>query len=120
MSEETMFLDYRGGAILLGDVVRVPITINQELHGEWAYYRVRKAPGGYVFSYLRSEKGQILPEGYTAGYMHDQLTGSDEHDMKTLVFTLRPVRVSSWVIMTGAIKDAVLPTPSPQESDNAV
>ena len=95
-AEPTMFVDVDGHHIMTGDVVRKPVRINQELHGTWADYRVRKAPGGYVFSYIVSEKGAILPEGYTAGYMADQLEDEDEVDMKTLVFTLRPIRVTQW------------------------
>lgn len=97
--EETMFLDKNGTPIMLGDIVLKPVTGNTELHGTWAKYRIRKAPGGYVFSYLISENGKILPEGYTAGYMHDQLSDEDEVDLKTLVFTLKPVKVMAWEIV---------------------
>ncbi|CAN5571455.1 hypothetical protein BH10PSE14_BH10PSE14_06140 [soil metagenome] len=97
--EATMFLDATGKEIRLGDVVRAPIDINQSLHGTWGEYRIRKAPGGYLLSYLRSEKGQILPEGYTGGYMADCIPRDDETDLKTLVFTQVPVQVSSWRIV---------------------
>lgn len=100
MREETMFNDKSGAAICVGDVVRMATTGNAELHGAWCEYRIRKAPGGYVFSYLRSENGQILPEGYTGGYMADSLPEEDEHDIKTLVFTLKPIRVNGWQIMS--------------------
>lgn len=97
--EETMFLDVDGHHIVTGDIVRKRIEINQDLHGTWADYRVRKAPGGYVLSYLISEKGAILPEGYTAGYMADQLADEDDVDLKTLVFTLKPIRVTGWIVV---------------------
>lgn len=97
--EETMFLDASGEMILLGDIIRAPITINQYVHGTWGEYRIKKAPGGYLLSYLRSEKGQILPEGYTGGYMADCLPDEDEADAKTLVFTQVPIRVSGWSII---------------------
>lgn len=102
MSEETMFNDKGDVPIRVGDVVRMATTGNVELHGTWCEYRIRKAPGGYVFSYLRSEKGQILPEGYTGGYMADSLPDKDEHDIKTLVFTLKPIRVNGWQIMSAS------------------
>lgn len=98
--EPTMFVDMDGRHIMTGDVVRRPVTGNRDLHGEWIDCRVRKAPGGYVFHYLISQKGSILPEGYTAGYMADQLEGEDETDIKTLVFALRPIRVKQWKIVS--------------------
>lgn len=99
--EDTLFLASDGLPIFTGDVIRAPITINTELHGAWGEYAVRKAPGGYLLSYLRSEKGQILPEGYTGGYMHDVLPDGDEIDLKTLVFTRVPVRVRGWERVKG-------------------
>lgn len=98
--EETMFLDASGTMIRLGDVVRAPITINQGVHGTWGEYRIRKAPGGYLLSYLRSEKGQVLPEGYTGGFMADCLPDEDETDLKSLVFATVPIPVSGWRIVT--------------------
>jgi hypothetical protein len=105
-TEETMFLDATGTPSRLGDVVRAPITINTDFHGSWGEYRIRKAPGGYLLSYIRSEKGQILPEGYTGGYMADCLPDEDEHDLKTLVFTQVPVQVRGWRIVAPAPCDA--------------
>lgn len=97
--EDTMFLDAGGTMIRLGDVVRAPVAINQQLHGTWAEYRIRKAPGGYLLSYIRSEKGAILPEGYTGGYMADCIPEDSETDLKTLVFTMVPIRVDGWQII---------------------
>ncbi|KTE23135.1 MULTISPECIES: hypothetical protein [unclassified Sphingopyxis] len=94
-----MFLDCNGVEICTGHVVRAPITGNRELHGAWADYTVEKAPGGYKLSYLRSEKGDILPVGYTGGYMADTLPDDDEFDIKALVFTKMPLRVSGWEIV---------------------
>lgn len=97
--EETMFLDREGEMIHVGDVIRAPVSGNVELHGTWADYTIEKAPGGYKLSYLISEKGQCLPIGYTGGYMPDVLPESDEHDLKTLVFTKKPIRVDGWEII---------------------
>jgi hypothetical protein len=94
-----MFLDRSGVEIMTGHVVRAAVNVNQELHGNWADYTVEKAPGGYKLSYLRSEKGDILPKGYTAGYMADTLPEEDQRSQKVLVFTLRPVRVTGWQIV---------------------
>jgi hypothetical protein len=96
--ERTMFLDKTGRDICVDDVVRAP-TKNLEVHGTWCKYKIKKAPGGYVMSYLTSEKGQIFPEGYTGGYMHDVLPDKDEHDTKTLIFTRVPLQVSQWEVL---------------------
>jgi hypothetical protein len=97
-AEDTLFLDAEGTPIRVGDIVRAPVTINQRFHGTWADYRIRKAPGGYVMAYLRSEKGPVLPEGYTAGYMTDNIPDSDETDLKTLAFALVPIQVMAWKV----------------------
>lgn len=99
-----MFLDATGTMIRLGDIVRAPISINQHVHGTWANYRVRKAPGGYLLSYLLSEKGAILPEGYTGGYMADCIPDEDETDLKTLVFTQVPLQINGWRIQESATR----------------
>jgi hypothetical protein len=99
LGEITMFRDADGDEICTGDVIRAPITINTELHGTWGDYLVEKAPGGYKLSYLRSEKGQKLPKGYTGGYMVDLLPDEDETDLKTLVFTLESIKVAGWQII---------------------
>jgi hypothetical protein len=97
--ETTMFLDRNGDAICVGHKVRAPISINQEVHGTWGEYEIVKRPGGYVMSYLRSEKGEILPPGYTGGYMHDVIPDDDECSLKELVFTKVPIQVKGWRIV---------------------
>lgn len=92
-----MFLASDGQPLCVGDEVRAPVSINQNVHGTWAEYEIKKAPGGYVLSYLRSEKGQVLPIGYTAGYMYETIPDDDEVDHKTLVFTQVPIQIDSWV-----------------------
>lgn len=98
MTEGTMFLDSSGTEIKVGDTVRAP-CLNIEVHGSWCDYKVEKAPGGYKLSYQKSEKGQILPVGYTGGYMADCLPDEDEHDIKTLVFTQVPLKINGWRII---------------------
>jgi hypothetical protein len=99
MAEQTMFLDCHGEDICLGSIIRAPVEINQTVHGEWAEYEIRKAPGGYVLSYRCSEKGAVLPPGYTGGFMADSLPDADERDLKSLIFATVPLRVEGWIIV---------------------
>lgn len=94
--EDTLFLASDGRPILVGDIIRAPITINQDVHGTWADYRIRKGPGGYVMSYRRSEKGEVLPPDYTGGYMADLLARDDERDIKALIFARVPIPTANW------------------------
>lgn len=99
MSEETMFLDCSGIPIRVGDVVQATISINQHVHGDWVQYRVRKAPGGYVLAYHCSEKGAVLPPGYTGGFMTEVIPEDDEQDMKSLIFAVVPIQISGWRVI---------------------
>lgn len=94
--EDTLFLASDGQPILVGDIIRAPITINQDVHGTWADYRIRKGPGGYIMSYKRSEKGEVLPPDYTGGYMADLLARDDERDIKALIFARVPIPTANW------------------------
>lgn len=98
--EDTMFLDLTGKMIRTGHVIQVVLTFNNAVHGDWAWYRIEKAPGGYKLSYLKSEKGQVLPPGYTGGYMQDSLPEDEEVSLKTLVFTRVPIQVKGWCIVS--------------------
>lgn len=97
--EDTMFLDCNGTPIRLGDVLQVAVTCNERVHGSWAQYRVRKAPGGYMLDYHCSEKGAIMPPGYAGNYMADALPEEDELDLKTLFRATVPLPVSGWRIV---------------------
>jgi hypothetical protein len=96
--QRTMFLDKRRVEIRVNDIVRMPVTGNTELHGQWAEHRVRLVPGGFAFGYIRSENGAMLPPDYTGGYMADSLADEDERDLKALVFATRPLPVEGWEI----------------------
>ncbi len=99
VNEETMFLDRNFRPICVGHIIRAPITINQDRHGTWGEYEIVKRPGGYVMSYVRSELGEILPKGYTGGYMNDVLPEEEEKGLKELVFTQVPIKVDGWEIV---------------------
>lgn len=90
--ETTGFADKRGRELFLGDVVRAAIEEPfNETHGNWADYEITKAAGGYVLSYVRSEKGCQLPFGYTGTFINQ--FGVDElPDLKMLLFHGKPVR----------------------------
>lgn len=83
--ESTLFADIHGREIMVGDRVRLSTEINVEVHGKWVDYTVIKRPGGYALSYLISEKGQILPVGYSGNYMPDIALGGGNTDLKHLL-----------------------------------
>ncbi len=87
---DTGLRDSNGAPIHIGDFVKKPVDCNHEVHGEWAIYEVRTQGVVPILSYVRSEKGQVLPEGYTGSVL------SDEYDGKMFVFAtdstvLRPM-----------------------------
>lgn len=91
--ERTMFADKDGRELFLGDVVRAPVLEAFRefgVHGDWAEYEITKAPGGYALSYLRSQKGAVLPFGYLSSFMasfdHDELP-----DLKRIMFAREPI-----------------------------
>lgn len=102
--ERTMMADKDGRELFLGDVVRADVAEPFLIigpHGTWAEYEITKAPGGYALSYLRSEKGAVLPFGYLCCLMiefdREALPG-----MKSLMFAKEPVRhpALAWVFDT--------------------
>lgn len=91
--ETTMMADKSGRELFLGDVVRADVDDAFRefgVHGNWAEYEIIKAPGGYALSYLRSEKGAVLPYGYLCCFMvefeRDALP-----DMKRIMFAREPI-----------------------------
>lgn len=92
MMEFTLFTDKNGVELFLGDVVRhetkEPFS---DMHGSWVEYEIVKAPGGYVLAYFRSEKGCVLPFGYTACYMNDFET-DDLPDLKSMIFSTKSIK----------------------------
>jgi len=68
---ETGLCDTNGRMICIGDRVRLPVTYNKEVHGEWAIYEVALRATIPILLYLRSEKGEVLPGGYMATRLSD-------------------------------------------------
>jgi hypothetical protein len=98
--ERTMILDTTGRMICVGDIIRHPIQEPfQEMHGTWGEYVVEKAPGGYRLSYWQSEKGKVMPRGYTGGYMQEFVLDHECKVLKEMVFALVPVRSTTMTIM---------------------
>ena len=83
MAEEkldTGLCDSNGTSISVGSRIKKPVDCNTEMHGNWAIYEVRLQGIVPILSYIRSEKGDVLPVGYTASVL------SDEYDQKLFVF----------------------------------
>lgn len=72
LMEYTEFLDKNNVEICESDVVKKKVTVNKELHGDFALYEVLKINGVWVLSYLCSEKGQVLPKGYLRSFLLDE------------------------------------------------
>lgn len=86
----TGLCDSMGTEIKVGDKVKINVDCNVDLHGEWAIYEIKLRGIVPVISYLVSEKGQILPVGYTGRPL------SDLYDQKIFLWVddlkrLRPV-----------------------------
>ena len=76
----TGLFDRDGRGIVIGAVVRMPVTGNTDMHGEWADYTVEQRGMTPVLTYLTSEKGRVLPVGYLAQCL------SDQYDQKMFLF----------------------------------
>lgn len=87
--------DALGNEIHVGDILRKPVTANEDVHGDWALYRVKQQGIVPVLSYVRSEKGAILPEGILASPL------SDEYDRKLFVFAraVRSIRPLAHIVV---------------------
>ncbi len=73
--------DSNGVEFRVGSIVRRDMTNNSEIHGDWVDYEVKLQGTVPLLSYLKSEKGQINPVGYTVGFL------SNEYDHKEFLFS---------------------------------
>jgi hypothetical protein len=93
--EHTMVLDASGKMICVGDIVQMYVEEPFKsfgLHGDWVQYEVRKCPGGYMLSYSVSQKGQVLPQGYTSGLLTDFILKPGNEDLKRLLSATVPIK----------------------------
>lgn len=72
---ETGLSDSNGEPIMVGDLVKQPVTINKNLHGEWAVHEVIQRGLTPVLMYHHSEKGDVLPRHYTGAPLCDFYDG---------------------------------------------
>jgi len=80
MTKLTGLSDSYSNPIKVGNKIKITNEINHELHGAWVVYEVIQKGLTPVVSYLYSEKGQIFPEGHSAGPL------CNEYDLEQFVF----------------------------------
>lgn len=99
--EDTGLRDSKGKKIVIGSIIRKPVEINQDVHGKWTEMVVKRQGMTPILSYLRSEKGDVLPEGYIACLL------AEEYDRKMFVFATKPetLRPMNRVIVVGHVDD---------------
>ena len=88
--QPTGLRDSEGVMIHVGQTVRQKGTCNTDMHGNWALYKIITRGMVPVMSYLYSENGDVLPEGYLACLL------SDKYDRKIFLFAtdldnMRPI-----------------------------
>lgn len=75
---ETGLYDSNRSPIHVGDLIKIEVSCNRELHGEYSIYEVQQRGIVPVLSYQRSENGQVLPKGMSGAPL------SDMYDTKLL------------------------------------
>ena len=63
--------DSKGVEMKIGDTVKVQCSISSGLHGDWTYKEVTARGVTPIFSYLTSEKKQVIPVACSSGIIAD-------------------------------------------------
>lgn len=66
-------------------LIRMKVDVGKDIHGEWAEYILKEKRGFPVLVYKKSQKGQVLPDGYLSALL------SNFYDEKMLVFATEDV-----------------------------
>lgn len=85
----TGLCDSEGTEMGVGDWVKIPVTNNKDFHGSYSIYEIKQQGLTPILSYVRSEKGEMLPRGYAGCVL------ADWYDTKNFLMakdskTLRP------------------------------
>ena len=101
MNEHTGLYDSDGRGLTIGTVVRKAVTVNTDVHGNWAEYEIKQQGMTPILSYKQSEKGQVLPVGYLSTLL------ALEYDMKMFLFTnnLANLRPTERLVVTEPRQD---------------
>lgn len=75
----TGLYDTAGNHILVGSVVKRRSS-SPEYHGEWVYHEVKLQGLTPILSYLKSDKGQVIPKGHSVGIL------AHSYDHQSFVF----------------------------------
>lgn len=105
--------DSNGKEIFVGDVLKREVTVNREVHGDWSLVKVVVRGLTPCILYVRSQKGNLLPEGYTGSLL------ADCYDPKMLLFMDDVADLSpneSLLVVTG-MTDAETAQVKPESED---
>jgi len=107
LMQYTGLKDKNGKEIFEGDIVKVPVEINKENFGEWSYREIKFNNGGFLSSYLCSEKGQVIPRGYTASFLSEE----PDLNMKVMLWGEEPYQIDQFEIVGNIYENPELLNP---------